>query len=138
MPDDFEKMEAAWSKLSGRDKITLLVAVGVLGAGILGYVHRERLLGLWNHFHVRVLVVAGVLSAVAIAVDVLRGRRWVRQVRTADGRAKADRKPLTELAARVVTRGGRTVPPGHEYPAVRGAVPDAGDPVRPDPPETGD
>jgi hypothetical protein len=133
--DDFEKIEAAWSGLSGRDRITLLVAVAVLGAGILGYVHREQLLELWSHFHVRVLIAAGVLIAVAIAVDVLRARRWVRRVHTPDGRAKADRRPLTRLAARVVTRGGRIVPPGDQDPEARGALPEAGDPVRPHPPE---
>ncbi len=79
MSDDFEKMEAAWSRLSGRDKIVLLIATGLLGAGILAYVHREQLLRLWERFHVLAFVAAGILIAVAIAVDVLRARRWVRR-----------------------------------------------------------
>lgn len=70
MSDDFEKIEAAWSGLSGRGKLAVLATAGVLGVGILVYVNRERLPGgLADNGHVSTgvqwLIIAGIVAAVA-------------------------------------------------------------------------
>lgn len=92
MSDDFEKLEAAWSKLSGRDKITLLVGAALVAAGALAYLHREQLLRLWDRFHIWVFVAAAFAIVLVLAFGALRARGWFRPVPLPGIRQRASRR----------------------------------------------